>query len=316
MDVTRSIRRGRRALALIAALAALAAGIAAALAEDAEGAALYMENEWNYVDASMDVSAGIPEDAEGVLGRILETGVLRVATEPYFPPQEFIDPSLEGQDSYVGADMEMARLIAQKMGVTLEIVPMAFSEVLNAVAEGSCDLAISGLMYMPGRAARMTLSKGYNFSGENAGSGLMIRSADSAAITGIQSLEGRNIIAQSGSMQEALMAEHVYNYHQFRRVSVMQDVYDALKSGTADAAMVDIESGSAYIEGNPECGLTLVPGVRFTQGEAFDGDRVAARKGENQLIAFVNGVIDELLESGQYRAWMEQYAALADELDM
>ena len=32
---------------------------------------------------------------------------------------------------------------------------------------------------------------------------------------------------------DALMAEHVYNYHQFRRVSVMQDVYDALKSGTA-----------------------------------------------------------------------------------
>ena len=316
MDVTRSIPRGRRALALIAALAALAAGIAAALAEDAEGAALYMENEWNYVDASMDVSAGIPEDAEGVLGRILETGVLRVATEPYFPPQEFIDPSLEGQDSYVGADMEMARLIAQKMGVTLEIVPMAFSEVLNAVAEGSCDLAISALMYMPGRAARMALSKGYNFSGENAGSGLMIRSADSAAITGIESLEGRNIIAQSGSMQEALMAEHVYNYHQFRRVSVMQDVYDALENGSADAAMVDIESGGAYIDGNPECGLTLVPGLRYMPGEAFDGDRVAARKGENQLIAFVNGVIDELLESGQYRAWMEQYAARADELGM
>ena len=314
--MTRSIRRGRRALALIAALAALAAGIAAALAEDAEGAALYMENEWNYVDASMDVSAGIPEDAEGVLGRILETGVLRVATEPYFPPQEFIDPSLEGQDSYVGADMEMARLIAQKMGVTLEIVPMAFSEVLNAVAEGSCDLAISALMYMPGRAARMTLSKGYNFSGENAGSGLMIRSADSAAITDIESLEGKNIIAQSGSLQEALMAEHVYNYHQFRRVSVMQDVYKALEEGSADAAMVDIESGSAYIDGNPECGLMLVPGIRYTPSEAFDGDRVAARKGENQLIAFVNGVIDELLESGQYRAWMEQYAARADELDM
>lgn len=313
--MTRSKRRVR-IIALAAAVFALALAGFAALAEGVDDVALYGENQWNYVDDSMDVSAGIPENAEGVLGRVRETGVLRVATEPYFPPQEFIDPSLEGQDSYVGADMEMARLIAQRMGVALEIVPMEFSETLNAVADGNCDLAISALMYTPGRAARMTLSKGYNFSGENAGSGLMIRTVDRRTITGIESLENRDIVAQSGSLQESLMADNVHNYREFRRVPTMQDVYRALANGSADAAMVDIESGAAYVENNPEMGLMLVSGVRFTPEAQYDGDRVAARKGENQLIAFVNGVIDELLESGQYRDWMEQYAALAEALDM
>ena len=62
----------------------------------------FVENEWNFVDGSMDVSHGIPETANGVLARIRERGVLRVATEMYFAPQEFIDPDLEGQDAYVG----------------------------------------------------------------------------------------------------------------------------------------------------------------------------------------------------------------------
>ena len=86
--------------------------------------------------------------------------------------------------------------------------------------------------------------------------------------------------------------------------------------GRIDAAMVDSESAMAYIENNPRCGLMMVPGVHFTLEEQFDGDRIAARKGEGQLIGFVNGVIDEVLKSGQYRTWFEAYSTLADELGL
>ena len=39
----------------------------------------YVENEWNYVDISMPVNSGIPEDAQGVLGQIgrIRTGPIR-----------------------------------------------------------------------------------------------------------------------------------------------------------------------------------------------------------------------------------------------
>ena len=50
----------------------------------------YVENEWNYVDESMDADHGIPDNATGVMDRIKRKGGLRVATEPYFPPFEFI----------------------------------------------------------------------------------------------------------------------------------------------------------------------------------------------------------------------------------
>ena len=305
--------RVRVALALASVLALLGAALAE---EEALAPELYTENEWNYVEASMDVSSGIPEDAGGALAAIRERGVLRVATEPYFPPQEFIDPSLAGQDQYVGADMEMARLIAEKMGVSLQIVPMDFSVVLDAVVSGKCDLSISALSYTPGRASMVTMSKGYYFAEDNAGSGLLIRAADAEAIRGVKDLEGRNIVAQSGSLQEALMMGHVLNYREFRRLGSVQEVYDFLAEGKADAAMVDLGSAGDYLNNNPDSGLMLVPGVRFTQEERFQGDRVAARKGETQLIAFVNGVIDELLASGQYMTWYGESVALAAKLGL
>ena len=307
-------RHWLRALTL-ALLVALALGGAALAEADAE-ASLYEENEYNFVEGSIDVSNGIPADAEGVLANIRDAGVLRVATEPYFPPQEFIDPDLEGQDSFVGADMELARAIAQRMGVELVIVPMEFTKVLSAVAEGECDLAISALAYTPGRASMVQLSKGYYFSEDNAGSSLVIRSADADAIKGVEDLAGRDIVAQSGSLQEAMMAKYLPNYHEFRRLPSMQAVYNAVSDGSADAAMADVESAAAYIANNPDCGLMLLPDTHYTLEEAYAGDRVAGRKGELQLMYFVNGVIDELEQDQQYQAWYDQYEARAAELGM
>lgn len=298
---------------LVLALALLLGAWAAA--EEAEEFT-YVENQWNYVEGSIDASAGIPEDAEGALAIIRDAGVLRVATEPYYPPQEFIDPDLSGQEAYVGSDMEMARRIAQRMGVELVIVPMDFTEVLTAVQEGTCDLAISALSYTPGRASRVTMSKGYYYAGESAGSGLIIRAEDAGEIREVADLTGRDVVAQSGSLQELLMAENVLYYHEFRRLNQMQEVYDAVESGSADAAMADATSAQTYIDNNPGCGLMLVPDVRFQLEEAFDGDRVACKRGELQLMYFVNGVIDELLASGEYQAWFDQAEARASELGM
>ena len=155
------------------------------------------------------------------------------------------------------------------MEVTLEIVPMDFSQVLDAVAEGECDLVVSGLSYTPGRAAQVELSKGYHYAGDSAGSGLVIRAEDGEAIKGVEDLAGRNLVAQRGSLQEMLMAENVMNYREFRRVKNIKDVYEALEAGSADAATVDIETAQTYIKNNPDCGLALVPGLRITFSCAF-----------------------------------------------
>lgn len=305
------MKRRIAALALAAMLACLCLGEPAQESEP-----VYMENEWNFVEGSMDISGGIPEDAGGVLGAIREAGVLRVGTDPYFPPQEFIDPAQSGQAQYVGSDMELARRIAQRMGVALEIIPLEFTHILEAVAEGECDLVISALSYIPDRASRATLSKGYHYAEGGISSGLLIRAADAVAITGPDSLKGLDIAAQSGSLQEALAAQNLADYRQFRRPTSMQAVYDAVADGLVSAAVVDVESTRSYIESNPDQGLALVEGVHFSLEPQFDGDRVAARKGELPLMYFVNAVIDEILEKDEYRQWYDAYMTYAKDLGM
>ena len=275
---------------------------------------LYEENDWNFVDKSMDVSSGIPDNASGRLLKIKKAGQLRVATEPYFPPQEFLDPSKSGQESIIGADIDLAKLIAERMQVDLVLVPMEFTEVLPSVADGECDLAISGLAYTPGRASQVELSKGYHYTTESTGSGLLIRSEDAERITGIGDLSDKKICAQSGSLQESLLAENVHTYHEFLRLPSVSDVYTALINKTVDAVCVDFENAYAYIENNPGCELMVLPDVSFVLNEHFDGDRIAAKKGETMLIAFVNGVIDEILD--EYPVWFDDYGKIAAELGL
>ena len=298
---------GRRLLFCLLFCALLISGAAGAARAETYG-----ENAFGFVDAVMDSRDGIPEDAEGRLARIREVGVLRVATEPYFAPQEYIDPSLSGQDRYIGADMELARMIAERMGVTLEIVPMKFTEVLPSLALGDCDLAISALAYTPGRAAQYTLSLGYHFSEDTESSGLLIRTEDREEIRTLEDLAGRDLVAQRGSLQESLLAEGVTDYRQFRRLVSVREVYLALQQGKADAAMVDRETARSYLESNPDCGLMLVENLGFGMAEECRGDRIAARKGENQLIAFVNDIIRDVVESGEYERWYRQHALNAD----
>ena len=272
---------------------------------------VYVRNEWNFVEGSMDVSAGIPEDAPGRLGEIRRAGVLRVVTEPYFAPQEFIDPKLSGQARYVGSDMELARLIAERMGVELEIVPKAFSEVLTTIQAGGCDLAVSALSYTGGRAAVMEMSKGYYYSREEVATGLMIREADRDRFRTLEDLHGADLVAQSGSVQENLAAENVTEYREFRRMNSLENMYLLVRSGQVDAAVVDIETARLYIGSHPGCGLAIAENIRFPMKPQYLGDRIAAPKGELALMYFVNGVIDEVLASGLYEQWYNEYSEYA-----
>ena len=279
-------------------------------------AEFYLENELNYVDGAMDISHGIPDNATGVMDRIKRKGVLRVATEPYFAPQEFIDLEKTGTDQYAGADMELARLIALRMGVELEIVPMEYTQVLPALTDNLVDLTISAIAFTPRRAAAYTMPKGYYFTESAATTAFVIREADREQYTSVEDLSDKTLIVQSSSLQEALVAKNVRNYREFRRVSSVQTVYEAVRQGKADVGIVDLETAQTYIRNNQGSGLILAEGLYYVPDEQYLGNRVVAKKGELQLIYFVNGVIDEVLDNGTYLKWIEDAQKRADELGL
>ena len=275
----------------------------------------YGENEWNYVEIAMDTSHGIPEDASGVLARIERNGVLRVAVDPSLVPRVFQDQSA-GEIRYAGADMELARLIAERMGVELKIVALDESQILPSLTEDQCDLTISALTFTPARALSYALSKGYDFSDKPPQIGLILREESRTEINSLNDLNGRILAAQISSLAETVGVQLVQNYQEYRRVSSVQGVFQLVAEGKADAGFVMIRTAENWLQSNPDSGLCLADGLVFQPDSPYLGYRVAAKKGEARLIAFVNGIIDEVLSDGRYEKWLEEAREKAKELGL
>ena len=283
----------------------------------------YVENDLNYLDTAMDVSNGIPEDADGDLGRIREKGVLRVAADFGNAPMCFEDPEAEGDDRYAGVDMELARLIAQKMGVKLVVIPKETIFMLPALIEDLCDLTISAIPYTPATALSYTLSNAYYYPEQGNDVGILIR--EDETITSLTDLENKTIAAQSNSLEEVFAAAQISNYLEFRRPISARKVFEMVRDGTVYAGVVSTSVAEVYFQNNPDCGLRLVEAeelndpenkVDFSLNKRYLGYRVAAKKGENWLIAFVNGVIDEANEEGLFDRWLKEAAERAGKLGL
>lgn len=81
---------------------------------------------------------------------------LIVATNAAFAPFEY----KEG-DKYLGVDMEIAKLLADKLGKELVIDNMDFDAVCLAVEQGKADIAMAGLTINPDREKSVTFSDSY-----------------------------------------------------------------------------------------------------------------------------------------------------------
>ncbi len=258
-------------------------------------------------------SSNEPE-SKSRLEAIQERGYIEVTMEPYFAPYEFIDPTKSGEEQYVGADVELAKLIAEKLGVELKIVPLEFGAVLSSITEGKYDLAISALAYTPARAEAMNMSKGYYFADDTEGYGLLIRKSDVDSIKSPADIEDKTIVAQSGSLQEMFVNDQIPKYKEFKRVSATTDGFLMVQEGKADVCAVAINMAQLYIDANPDAGLMVVEGFEFTVDKETQGTRIGIPKGEDELTEKVNEIIDEVVADGTFEAWFKEYSDYAKKL--
>ena len=253
------------------------------------------------------VGASEPKDR---LAEIKERGYIEVCTEPYFAPYEFVDPNKSGDEQYQGMDIEMAKYIAEKIGVELKIVPLEFTAVQAGVIDGKYDLAISAIAYSPAREENMAMSRGYYYG--DSSYGFLCRSEDVDKYTSVESLKDAVVITQSGSVQEAIYNSSVPECKEFKLVSAMTDGYLAVAEGKADVCIVSSASASLYAEAN---GGLAIPDFAFEIDPEMNSTRVAAcKEGTESLIAVVNECIDELTAEDQLEKWFNEFSDYAREL--
>ncbi len=250
------------------------------------------------------------------LNEILERGYITVTTEPYFAPNEFIDPSKEGDEQYVGADIELAKYIANELGVECRIVPLDFTTVLSSITEGKYDIAISALAYKPDRAENMNLSNAYYTSENNEGYGVAVRSDMVDQIQSVEDLADLVIVVQQGSLQQYFLEEQVSAYKEIKYVSSTNDAFLMVQEGKADAVATATSFARLYIDANEDCGVSMVESFRFEADDRYNGMVIGMKKGEDALLARINEIVDEVVENGIYQQWYDEYTEYAATLGL
>ena len=79
-----------------------------------------------------------------------------MATNAYFPPYEYYD----GQD-VIGIDADIAKAIADKMGLELKIEDMEFDAIVNAVKSGKADFGAAGMTVKEDRLKNIDFTDTY-----------------------------------------------------------------------------------------------------------------------------------------------------------
>ena len=253
---------------------------------------------------------GSSKAKDDLLAEIKAQGYIELCTEPYFAPYEFVDPSKTGDDQYVGVDIEIAKYVAEKIGVELRIVPLDFTAVLAGIADGKYDISISAIAYSPSRAEAMRLSNVYKPN--SGGYGFLTRTEDVDKYSSVEDLKDAVVITQSGSVQEALYNQNVKACKEFKLVANMTDGYLAVAEGKADVCICSTESAQLYAEAN---GGLAIPDFRFEVDPNMNGTVVAMPlKGSDSLLEVVNEAIAELNAQGKIDQWNEEYTAYAAQL--
>lgn len=243
------------------------------------------------------------------LEKILESGKLVLATSPDFAPLEFEDLS-SGEAQYVGSDIELAKYIAEKLGVELEISAMDFSAVQAAIPSGQADIAISGFAKTEERAQNMELSTPFNIT-EDGGQTVLVAKGEGANYTAAEDFSGLQIGAQNGSLQYNLVSSQLPDDVEIVPVGSLNDGVLMLETGKIDALASDLSNAELLLESHDGIETT-----DFMFEYSSEGNVAAVKKGETELIEAVNEIIEEVNELGLYEQWKDEATELAKSLGL
>lgn len=107
-----------------------------------------------------------------------------------------------------GIDIDMARAFAARLNVRLAFVETHFGEVLERLADGSCDIAMMGMGVTPARAERVAFSKPYLASGFHA-----VTTRTNPRIAAWRDIDtpGTVVAVSAGTVMETAMRETLRN---------------------------------------------------------------------------------------------------------
>lgn len=221
------------------------------------------------------------EELSPKMQEISSRGQIVIGTNAAFPPME----SFDEQGDFVGIDIEIAKKIANDLGVEAKFQQVEWQTIFDTLLADEVDIIISGITILPERAQIMAFSNPYF----NAGQVIVINEKDSENITGVADLTGKILGAQkdtTGYAEAERISNRVIGYIDYGEAK------QSLLNQEIDAIVVDYPVAISLVNSEDEI---VIVGEPFTQ--EFYG--IAVKKENKQLLDKINESLVELKKSGE-----------------
>ena len=221
--------------------------------------------------------------------KTIQEGVLKVATEGTYSPYSFHDEKGE----LTGYDVDIAKAVADKLGLKVEFVEAPWDAMLAAFDAGKADVVFNQVSITDERKKKYEFSEPYTVP-----RAVLITHKDTQDIKGFDDLKGKKS-AHSATSNWAQIAEK--HGAQVVVVDGFSKGVELIAQKRADATINDDVTFLDYVKQRPNAPIKVV----FT-GEAIP-TAALAHKDNAELIAQINKALSELKSSGKLKEISEKY---------
>ncbi len=229
------------------------------------------------------------------LERIRARGALVVATEAEMRPFEYIQPD----GSIVGFDVDLARAVADDLGVKLELRNVKWDSIIPELASGRSDLIASAMTVTEERRKSVLFSQPYFFTV----TALLVNKAKAGEIRSIADLdrEGRVLAVKEGTTGEIAARERCPKARVVSHETENGAALDVAE-GRADAFLYDLANVKQHHQNHADRTVLLLEPV------TYEPYAIAARHEDAALMARVDAVIIAMRKDGRLAELMKHHA--------
>lgn len=248
----------------------------------------------SFRDVGVDQSA-----AALVPAAIRDTGKLVIPTAATYPPNEFL--AADGK-TIIGMDADLARAIAQRLGLELELEAKDFDSIFPAIVSGDYKLVLSSITVTPER------TKGFDMvTYFEAGTGFFTANEEPLSLSGLADLCGHSVAVAQRTVQQADAKAQNKKCRASGKSPVAVRTYpnqtqatESVRSATNEFGMADTPVTSYIVK---KSGGRLVK-VGEDYGVAPYGVVVNRASG---LAPAVKSALDSLVTDGAYKEILERW---------
>ena len=228
-----------------------------------------------------------PVFAADLLATAKGRGTLTIAMEGTYPPFNFKD---QKTGELAGYDVDVARLLATRLGLRPEFVTTEWSAILAGLAAGRYDVIVSQVGISAQRERAFDFSIPYTYSSPQ----LIVRKNDTSRYATLADLKGKKVGVGQGSVFEQ-QARAVPGILVKSYPAAPENLQD-LATGRVDAALNDSLMVSYLLKNSK---LPIQAGARVG---AVERTGVAFKKGNPQFKAALDKVLADAVADGSLRA--------------